>query len=126
MIRDNITNVTLRNRNIILSITIRIRQQKVVIIIISSILKSKFISIISSSQGAYKRKTNQLIFISGNIWNIDFMGARNNFLIFFTRENIDANEMNLGMSVFAGVGCRHVDNFAGTVFHHHIAVLSQR
>lgn len=53
MICDILTYVTLRSRNIILSITIRIRQQKVVIIIISSILKRKFISMISSSQGAY-------------------------------------------------------------------------
>lgn len=41
MICESLTYVTLRNRNIILSITIRIRQQKVVVIIISSILKKE-------------------------------------------------------------------------------------
>lgn len=53
------------------------------------------------------------------------MGARNNFLAFFTRENIEANKMDLGMSVLAGVGCRHFDDFAGTALHHHVAILSQ-
>ena len=54
MIQDSVTHLILRERNIILSITISIRQQKMFIIIISSILKREFISTISTSQGAYR------------------------------------------------------------------------
>ena len=123
MIPDSRPNVILRNRNIILSITIRIHQQKVSKIIIGSSLKRNasvtvpVVVIVFSSQkkGCIKKKkkkkkkkkqnkTNQFIVIYGNNWNIDFLGARENILIYFTVKNIDANKMNLGTSVLAGHG----------------------
>lgn len=71
------------------------------------------------------QKTNQFIFISGNNWNIDFLGARENTLMFFTPEDIDASKMSLGTSVLAGHGCRQFDDFAGTVVQHYMASRSQ-
>jgi hypothetical protein len=53
------------------------------------------------------------------------MGTNNNILKLFTREDINTNEMNLGMSMLAGVRCRQFNNLAGPTLYHNMSILSE-
>ena len=47
------------------------------------------------------------------------------FFEFLASEDVDGNEMDLGMAVLASLRCGHVDDLAGAIFDHNEAVLSQ-
>ncbi len=53
------------------------------------------------------------------------MGGRAEIFQLLRSEDVDGDEMDLGMPVLASLGSAHFDNFAGTTFDHHKAVLPQ-
>lgn len=53
------------------------------------------------------------------------MGGGAEFFEFFAGEDVDGDEMDLGVTVFAGLGGGHVDDLAGTVLDADKPVLSQ-
>lgn len=53
------------------------------------------------------------------------MGGRAEILVLLASEDINSDEMDLGVTVLAGLGSRHVDNLAGAVLDHNEAVLAQ-
>ena len=53
------------------------------------------------------------------------MGGGAKFFEFLASEDIDGDEMDLGMTVLAGLGGGHVDDLARSVLDNNEAVLSQ-
>lgn len=53
------------------------------------------------------------------------MGGGAHIFIFLVGEDVNANHVNLSMSVLASLGGGHFHNFAGTSLQHHVAVLAQ-
>ena len=53
------------------------------------------------------------------------MGGRAEFLELLAGEDVHGNEMDLGVTVLAGLGGGHVDDLAGAVLDHDEAVLAE-
>ena len=53
------------------------------------------------------------------------MGGRAKFFKLLASEDVDGDQMDLGVAVLASLGSRHVDDLAGAVLDHDETVLSQ-
>ena len=53
------------------------------------------------------------------------MGGRREVFELLAVENVECNQMNFSMTVFAGLGGRHVNDLAGTALDHDMSVLAQ-
>jgi hypothetical protein len=53
------------------------------------------------------------------------VGGWAEFFEFLAGEDINGNKMDLGVTVLAGLGSRHVDNLAWAVLDHNEAVLAE-
>lgn len=53
------------------------------------------------------------------------MGGRADVLVLPAGEDVDADQVHLGMAVLARLGGGHLHDLAGAVLEHHEAVLSQ-
>src|SRR4051812_9755406 len=69
--------------------------------------------------------TYKLVFFAGNVGNIHVMGGRAKLFKLLAGEDVNGDKMDLGMTVLASLGGRHVDDLAGAVFDHDETVLSQ-
>jgi len=71
------------------------------------------------------RKTYKLVFLAGDVGDVHVVGGRAKFFQLFAGEDIDGDKMDLSMSVFSSLGGGHVDDLAGTILDHDVAVLPQ-
>ena len=58
--------------------------------------------------------TYELVFLAVDIGNIHIVGGGAEIFELLAGENINGNEMDLGVTVFAGLGGTHFNNLAGT------------
>jgi len=98
-----LANLSVRDLNIILGLTIISHQREETII----------------------GDIEQLVFLASNVGNIHVMGGWAEFFELLASEDIDSNKMDLGVTVLASLGGRHVDDLAGTILDHNEAVLPQ-
>lgn len=68
---------------------------------------------------------NQLVVYPLDGGNIHVVGGRAHIFMLLVGKDVDANQVNLGMSVLAGLGGGHLHNFAGMSLQHNIPVLTQ-
>jgi hypothetical protein len=54
-----------------------------------------------------------LVVLSLNERHVHVVGRGADIFIFLAIENVNANHVNLSVSVLAGLRCRHFNNFAG-------------
>jgi len=71
------------------------------------------------------RDIKQLVFLAANVGDVHVVGGRAEIFEFLASEDIDGDEMNLGVAVFASLGSGHVDNLARAILDHNEAVLSK-
>jgi len=100
---DLLTNLTLRDLNIILSLTIISHQGEEAVI----------------------RDIEQLVLLAGDVGDIHVVGGGAKFFELLASEDINGNKMDLGVAVLSSLGGRHVDDLARTVLDHNEAVLPQ-
>ena len=67
----------------------------------------------------------QHILVTAHMRHVHVVGGRAHVLILFAREDVDADQVDLGVAVLAGLGGAHVDDLAGTAFEDDVAVLAQ-
>lgn len=53
------------------------------------------------------------------------MGGGAEILELLASEDVDSDQVDLGVTVLAGLGGRHVDDLAGTVLDHDVATLAE-
>ena len=70
-----------------------------------------------------KELAYKLVFLAGDVGNIHIVGGRAEILQFLTSEDVNGNEMDLGMTVLAGLRGRHFDDFARAALDDDEAVL---
>lgn len=70
-------------------------------------------------------KTNELVFLAGDIWDIHVVGGWAEIFKLLASEDIDGDEMDFGMAVFAGLWGTHFDNLAGAALDDDEAILPQ-
>ena len=74
----------------------------------------------------YAAATYKLIFLAGDIGDIHIMGRGTEIFQLLAGKNIDGDEMDLGMSVFSGLGGAHFDDFARAALDNDEAVFAER
>jgi hypothetical protein len=67
----------------------------------------------------------QLIFTAGDVGDLHVVGGRRQIFEFLAGEDVNGSKMDLGVTVFAGLGGGHFDDLAGTAFDDDETVLPQ-
>lgn len=70
--------------------------------------------------------TYELVFLADNIGHIHVVSGRAEILELLASEDVDGDEMDLGVTVLAGLGGAHLDNLAGAALDHDETVLAER
>lgn len=70
-------------------------------------------------------KTYELVLLAADVGDVHVVGRRREIFVLLASEDISGNKMDLGVSVLAGLGSRHVNNLAGTVLDHDETVLAE-
>lgn len=76
-------------------------------------------------QGSGLRKTYELVLLSADVGDIHVVGGRAELLELLASEDVDGNQVDLGVTVLASLGGRHVDNLARAVLDNDVPVLAQ-
>jgi len=69
---------------------------------------------------------NQLVFSASNVGDIHVVSGGTEIFVFPLSKDINSNQMDFSVTVFAGFGGTHVDNLARTTFNKNIPVLTKR
>lgn len=67
----------------------------------------------------------KLVLAAGDVGDIHVVGRGGEILVLLAGEDVEGNEMDLGVTVLARLGGGHVDDLAGTALDHNEAVLAQ-
>lgn len=73
-----------------------------------------------SDQNTYK-----LVLAAGDVGDVHVVGGGGEIFVLLAGEDIDGDEMDLGVTVLASLGGRHVDDLAGTALDDDETVLAQ-
>ena len=79
---------------------------------------SKLEDIISGVHGV----TYQLVFVTSDIGNIHIMRGWTQFFEFFSSKDVDSNKMDFCMTMLAGLGGAHFNNFTGPTLDYNMTV----
>ena len=75
--------------------------------------------------GQFQGSTYQLVLLAADVGDVHVVGGRAKIFVLLAGEDVEGDEMDLGVTVLAGLGGGHVDNLAGTALDHDETVLSQ-
>lgn len=70
-------------------------------------------------------RTHELVFLTADVGDIHVVGGRAELFQLLSGEDVNGDQMDLGVTVLASLGGRHVDDLAGTVLDADEAVLPQ-
>ena len=69
--------------------------------------------------------TYQLVLAASDVGNIHVVGRRRKIFVLLVREDVEGDKVDLGVTVLASLGGRHVDNLARATLDHDETVLAQ-
>jgi hypothetical protein len=69
--------------------------------------------------------TYQLELAAGNVGDIHVVGGRAEIFVLLAGEDVEGDQMDLGVAVLASLGGRHINNLAGAVLDDDEAVLAE-
>jgi len=69
--------------------------------------------------------TYELVFLTTDVWDVHVVGGRAEILVLLLGEDVERDQVNLGVTVLASLGGRHVDDLARAVLDDNEAVLPQ-
>jgi hypothetical protein len=119
---DLVADLTLRNLDIVLGLAALSHQRHEAIlsnIELSNISSARFLA--SRSAGC----THELVFLAADIRNLHIVGRRRQIFQLLAGEQVQSDQMDLGVTVLAGLGSGHVDDLAWALLDHDEAVLAQ-
>jgi hypothetical protein len=82
-------------------------------------------SVWEAVEGRVLWKTHELVLATGNVGDVHVVGGGRQILELLAGEDVNGDQVDLGVTVLAGLGGRHVDDLAGTALDDDVAVLSQ-
>lgn len=69
--------------------------------------------------------THELIFLARDIGNIHVVGGGGEILELLAGEDVDGDQVDLGVTVLSSLGGRHVDNLARAALDNDVTILAQ-
>lgn len=70
-------------------------------------------------------ETHELVLATRDVGDVHVVGGGRQILELLASEDVNGDQVDLGVTVLAGLGGRHVDDLAGTALDDDVAVLSQ-
>jgi hypothetical protein len=74
---------------------------------------------------AYSGSSYKLVLLAGDVGNVHVVGGRGQLLELLAGEDVDGDQVDLGVTVLAGLGGGHVDNLARAVLDDNVTVLAE-
>lgn len=99
---DLVTNLTIWNLDVVLGVTISGHQRQETIV-----------------------NVQQLVVASGHVWHVHVVGGWGQIFVLLASEDVDTNQVHLGVTVLTGLGGGHVDNLTWSTLDNNVSVLSQ-
>lgn len=96
------SDITLRNLDIILLVSISSDHVQVAVV-----------------------NVDELVFVTADVGDIHVVGGGRDILELLAGEDVNGDQVNLGVTVLASLGGRHVDNLAGAALDHNMSVLAK-
>lgn len=129
---DLLTNLTVGHADVVLGVAVVVHEgeeaivgdvelQKGVSIFPSYPFTSHFLQIFILGQGL----TYKLVLTTGDVGDIHVVGGGRKIFVLLASEDVKGDKVDLGVTVLASLGGRHVDNLAGAALDHDEAVLAQ-
>ena len=75
--------------------------------------------------GRTARRTYKLVLAAGDVGDIHVVGRGAEIFVLLAGEDVEGDQMDLGVTVLASLGSRHVDDLAGTALDDYETVLAQ-
>lgn len=69
--------------------------------------------------------THELVLLARDVGNIHVVGGGGEILELLAGEDVDGDQVNLGVTVLSSLGGRHVDNLARAALDNDVTVLAQ-
>lgn len=69
--------------------------------------------------------TYKLEFLAGDVGDVHVVGGGGQIFELLASEDVDGDQVDLGVTVLSSLGSRHVDDLAGTTLDHNVTVLTQ-
>lgn len=69
--------------------------------------------------------TYELEFLAGDVGDVHVVGGGRQIFELLASEDVDGNQVDLGVTVLSSLGGGHVDDLAGTTLDHNVTVLTQ-
>ena len=73
----------------------------------------------------YSGESYKLVLLAGDVGNVHVVGGGRQLLKLLASEDVDGDQVDLGVTMLAGLGGRHVDDLARAALDHDVAVLPQ-
>lgn len=119
---DLLTNLAIGHLHIILGVTVVVHEGEKAVI--RNVELTKALGYKPPCQGRIV-ETHQLVLTTGDIGDIHVVSGGREIFVLLAGEDVEGDQMDLGMTVLASLGSRHVDNLAGAVLDNNEAVLAQ-
>ena len=72
-----------------------------------------------------KKETYELVLVADDVGDVHVVGGRGQIFQLLARKDVDGDDMDLGVTVLACLGGRHLDNLAWAALDDDVAVLPQ-
>lgn len=73
----------------------------------------------------YSGSSYKLVLLAGDVGNVHVVGGRGQLLKLLASEDVDGDQVDLGVTVLAGLGGGHVDDLARAVLDDDVTVLAE-
>lgn len=100
---DSLTNLTLGELDVVLGVT----------------------GLVHEGEETVVGDIEELVFTTGDVGNVHVVGGGRKIFQLLAGEDIEGNDVNLGVTVLASLGGRHINDLAGTTLDDNVTVLSQ-
>jgi hypothetical protein len=123
---DLVANLAIRHLHVVLGLAVVSHEGEIAIV--RNIELQGFVSDCNQTQDAVvlvECKTHKLVLPARDVGNIHVVSGGREILELLASEDVQSHQMNLGVTVLARLGGRHVDDLARAVLDHNKAVLAQ-
>lgn len=121
---DLLTEIAIGDLDIVLGVTVILHQRQEVVV--GDIQLEPDQSHVTQTRGALGwNKTHELVLLTGDVGDVHVVGGGRQILELLASEDIEGDQVDLGVTVLASLGGGHLDDLARTALDDDVTVLPQ-
>jgi hypothetical protein len=117
---DLVANLAIGNLDVVLGRAVLRHEREETVV---SNIELRRMLVVARKQGC--RQTHELVLLAADIGDVHVVGGRAEFFQLLVGEDVDGDQVDLGVAVLASLGGGHFDNLAGAVLDDDKTVLPQ-